>query len=74
MMTKKLTWRDVFDTNKRWYGYIGQAAEESNDIGYEYFCWNDRIYKNATVCGVTVYTETTYRICDFGNIYDSANL
>lgn len=75
-MSKKLTWRDVFDSTKSWYGYITQAALVASNVEYEYFCWNGRIYKisNPGRHYTGIFTETTYRICDFGNIYDSANL
>lgn len=44
---KKLTWRDVFDSEKRHrrWGHISECAEFALEVAnYEYIAWNGRIY------------------------------
>ena len=45
MKYNQLNWRDVFDTDKRWYGHISGAMDTSRLAGYEYFCWNGTVYR-----------------------------
>lgn len=39
-----LSWINVFNTSHRRYGFITYAQEAAKVAGYEYFCWNDRVY------------------------------
>lgn len=40
----QLSWKDIFDC-KIWYGHISVIARKAHLAGYEYFVWNDRVYK-----------------------------
>ena len=40
----KLTWREVFDCNHKAWPHMGACAAHAHGGGYEYFCWNGRIY------------------------------
>lgn len=39
-----ITWKNVLDC-KAWYGHITAMAETAKRAGYEYFVWNDRLYR-----------------------------
>lgn len=41
----KLTWKDVFDSSKRWWGDRSKASEYAYKGGYLYFTWNGWVYK-----------------------------
>jgi len=43
MQDNKLTWRDVFDSDKKHYGIWTAANSVAMTAGYKYFLWNDRI-------------------------------
>jgi len=38
------TWENTLNSNKTRYGSIGDAAKAAFNIGYQFICWNDRIY------------------------------
>lgn len=44
MTIKQLTYRDVL-TCKTWLGHIERMYKYAIDLGYEYFLWNDRVYR-----------------------------
>ncbi len=39
-----MTWRDVFDTDKRAWGHIDRAAKSAYDCGYAFIMWNGQVY------------------------------
>lgn len=47
--TMKLSWRDVFDSQKKFHGSIDVAYKLAKDAGYGYFCWNDWVYDTVHV-------------------------
>jgi hypothetical protein len=45
---KKLTWHNVLDSykpNSWWWGHIDKFVQATVGLGYDYFVWNDRVYK-----------------------------
>jgi len=38
------TWENTLNTNKSAYFSIDDAANAAHKVGYEFMCWNDRIY------------------------------
>jgi len=44
----QMRWNEVFNTvHIRWQNGINGAREAATKAGYEYFRWNDRIYKTS---------------------------
>jgi hypothetical protein len=43
--TVNLTWKDVFDSSKVYWGWISWCAEVAKKAGYKYFHWNDCVYQ-----------------------------
>jgi hypothetical protein len=39
----KLTWQDVFDSNKRFWDFRPYAQNFAREAGYKYFVWNNKI-------------------------------
>jgi hypothetical protein len=59
---KKPRWRDVLDSYKphsRWWGHISKFIEATACLGYDYFIWNDRVYKYLR------YEESLYETTEF---------
>lgn len=56
IMGFNLTWEDVFDCKIN-YGHIDNIVAKVYGTGYEYFIWNDRIYK---LVGNNDYKPTEY--------------
>lgn len=40
----KLTWKDVFNSDHRHWGWIDNALEAAASTGYSYFNWNGWVY------------------------------
>ena len=51
-LSPKLSWKNILDC-KKWYGHISAIADQARMVGYEYFIWNDRIYKTSGTDGWT---------------------
>ena len=47
----KLTWKDVFNSDYRYWDWIGDARDAAGHAGYNYFSWNGYVY---TCTGFTV--------------------
>ena len=44
MPANNLTYRNVL-TCKTWLGDIARMYKHARELGYEYFLWNDRVYR-----------------------------
>lgn len=40
----KLTWKDVFNSDHRHWGWVGTAFDAAREAGYSYFSWNGCVY------------------------------
>lgn len=38
------TWREIFDSNHKRWGHMGECAAHAYGGGYKFYCWNGRIY------------------------------
>ena len=47
----KLTWKDVFNSDHRRWGWIDNACEAALEAGYSYFSWNGCVF---TCAGFTM--------------------
>ena len=43
-MEDRLSWKDVLDCSKKWYGVITKAEEIARKAGYNYFSFNGVVY------------------------------
>jgi len=50
------TWKNILYSNHSRYASLHAAAKTAHKIGYDYLCWNDRIYH--------VYFNNTIRLDD----------
>ncbi len=64
MSKKKPTWKNTLHNYNRKFGDINDIAATTLDIGYPYFCWNDRIYLVSEDMHSTTWIETNRTIDD----------
>lgn len=38
------TWRNTLNNDARKFGHITELTNVAVQVGYQYICWNDRIY------------------------------
>lgn len=44
----KPTWKNTFNSELKYHGWIWVAYEAAQENGYEYFVWNERVYEVET--------------------------
>jgi len=51
-----MTWRNIFDTNHKYWGHIQVALEAARNCGYKFMCWNGNILEtvNGADTGIKV--------------------
>lgn len=40
-----MSWKIVFNTDLHHYGHIAAACKKAKECGYQYFCFNGRVYE-----------------------------